>query len=64
MDAENFMILAKIRLDYVANRYNYLVSIGDVKSAELIKAEGEMLCESLNSREDFFILPWLGPLIS
>lgn len=56
MDIDTLTELIATRLEDFAEQYEYLISIGDEKNAELVAQEGCMLANAHDSNDVFIVL--------
>ncbi len=53
---DRLQLLVADRLEHLADRVEWLVRIGDVRSAQLLRDEGLELAETYDDEQNFFII--------
>ena len=53
---DRLQLLVADRLEHLADRVEWLVRIGDVKSAQLLRDEGLELAEAYDDEQNFFVI--------
>jgi hypothetical protein len=53
---ERLELLVADRLEHLADRVEWLVSIGDIESAQLLRYEGLQLAAAYDTEQTFFVV--------
>jgi hypothetical protein len=53
---DRLQLLVADRLEHLADRVEWLVRVGDLKSAQLLRDEGLELAEAYDDEQNFFII--------